>query len=329
MTFAVIPAAGKSARMGRPKLALPLGDHTVLERVVASLREAGIEHVVVVIGPHVPQLALLAEAAGARVLQLTEETPDMRATVEAGLRWLEERFHPRPDDRWLLVPADHPTLDPFLVRMLLWERVESPGQSILVPTHGGRRGHPTLIDWKHVAGMRALPAGEGLNVYLRRHSNETREVAVEVDDVLLDLDTPEDYARLQRSLTEKAPSQGTLLLFVYGTLRRGGLRHVVLAGQRFRCEAVTKPQYLLYDFGTHPGLVVAEAGGRAIRGELYEVERRLIPRLDMIEGAPESYRREPVEIEDEASPVDAYFCRRPTQGLPLVAGDRWSGEPGA
>src|SRR5205823_5578166 len=124
MTFAVIPAAGKSARMGRPKLALPLGGRTVLERVVASLREAGVEHVLVVIGPHVPQLAALAERAGAHVLQLAEETPDMRATVEAGLRWLEERFHPAPDDRWLLVPADHPTLNPLLVRLLLRERAD-------------------------------------------------------------------------------------------------------------------------------------------------------------------------------------------------------------
>src|SRR6516225_8575191 len=121
MTFAVIPAAGHSARMGRPKLALPLGERTVLERVIDSLRAAGVEHVVVVIGPHVPQLAPLAQSAGAHVLQLAEETPDMRATAEAGLRWLEGRFRPRPDDTWLLVPADHPTLDPHVIRRLMQE----------------------------------------------------------------------------------------------------------------------------------------------------------------------------------------------------------------
>src|SRR5438552_6045924 len=132
-TFAVIPAAGKSVRMGRPKLALPLGDRTVLERVVAALREAGVEHVLVVVGPHVPQLVPPAERAGAHVLQLPEETPEMRATVEAGLRWLEEQFHPRPEDGWLLVPADHPTLDPLVVRMLLRERAQAPDPSIALP----------------------------------------------------------------------------------------------------------------------------------------------------------------------------------------------------
>jgi molybdenum cofactor cytidylyltransferase len=323
MTFAVIPAAGKSVRMGRPKLALPLGERTVLERVVDALREAGVEHILVVVGPHVSELAPLAERAGAHVLQLSEETPEMRATVEAGLRWLEERYHPRPDDHWLLVPADHPTLDSFLVRMLLWERAERRDRSIIVPTHGGRRGHPTLIDWEHVVGMRALPPGEGLNVYLRQHTEETLEVRVDSPDILCDLDTPEDYERLRRSQVESAAEGGTFKLFVYGTLMRGGLRHDALRGQQFLREAVTRPKYLLFDMGGHPGLVVADKAGRAVHGELYEVERRLIRPLDMIEGSPESYRLEPVEIEGEAGSVSAYLFQKSTAGLRQIEAGRW------
>ncbi len=113
------------------------------------------------------------------------------------------------------------------------------------------------------------------------------------------------------------------LLFVYGTLKRGGARHHVLRGQRFLRAALTRPKYLLFDLGTYPGLVVADKGGRAIHGELYEVERRLIPRLGRIEGAPALYRLEPVEIKGEAGPVYAYIYQRPTEGLPVVEGDRW------
>src|SRR5438093_812240 len=94
--FAVVPAAGLSARMGRPKLALPLGDRTVLAHVVGALKAGGVEHVVVAIGQHVPELALIAKAAGAEVCRLSEPTADMRATVEHGLSWLEEHHSPRP-----------------------------------------------------------------------------------------------------------------------------------------------------------------------------------------------------------------------------------------
>jgi molybdenum cofactor cytidylyltransferase len=196
-SFAVIPAAGQSTRMGRPKLSLPLGGRSVLERVVAAVHQAGVGATVVVIGPHVPELVPLAEAAGALPVLLPEPTPDMRATVEHGLRWLEERFRPAPAECWLLLPADHPTLDADLVRRLLEARAAGD-RSIVVPTFGGRRGHPAVIDWKHVAGIRALPQGEGLNRYFRRHAGETLEVAVDSADVLCDLDTPEEYERLRR-----------------------------------------------------------------------------------------------------------------------------------
>src|SRR5437588_11139765 len=98
MTFALIPAAGTSSRMGRPKLALPLGDGTVLGHVVEAFREAEVQHILVVVGPHVPELVPVAEAAGAAVLLLAEQTVDMRATIEQGLTWLETRFHPGDEE---------------------------------------------------------------------------------------------------------------------------------------------------------------------------------------------------------------------------------------
>jgi molybdenum cofactor cytidylyltransferase len=199
MTLAVVPAAGRSQRMGRPKLALPLGSRTVLEHVVAALRDGGADVVVVVIGAHIPELADLATAAGAAVCQLTEATADMRATVEHGLGWLEEHCRPAPDDDWLLAPADHPALSGEVVRRLRASRAQRPEQSLFIPVHQGRRGHPALLAWRHVAAIRELPPGLGLNSYLRLHAGETVEVPVESDSVLCDLDTPEDYERLLRS----------------------------------------------------------------------------------------------------------------------------------
>jgi molybdenum cofactor cytidylyltransferase len=196
--MALIPAGGKSVRMGRPKLLLPLGERMVLEHVVAALRRAEVEHVLVVAAAHLPPIVTVAEKAGAHVLPLAGETPDMRATVEQGLRWLEERLRPRPEDGWLLVPADHPTLDPAVVRHLLEAHAANPDRSIFLPTFQGRRGHPALIAWKHVEGIRSLSPGQGLNVYLREQAAQTVEVPVSSADVLCDLDTPEDYERLLR-----------------------------------------------------------------------------------------------------------------------------------
>jgi molybdenum cofactor cytidylyltransferase len=197
MLYALIPAAGHSSRMGQPKLALPLGGQTVLERVIHSLRKAG-AHTLVVLGPHVADLANSAKQAGAEVLQLKAPTEAMRATVEAGLSHLSERFHPADDEIWLLIPADHPTLDDALIRRLHAELQARPDCSIAVPVYANKRGHPALIRWRHLPGIRAFPHDLGLNAYFRQFPIETLEVAVDSPDVLLDLDTPEDYERLRK-----------------------------------------------------------------------------------------------------------------------------------
>ena len=199
MKFAVLPAGGKSKRMGRPKLALPLGERTVLEYVLAALRQAEVEHILVVIGPHVAELGSLAESAGASVCSLATASSGMRGAVEYGLRWLEQRFQPRPEDTWLLVPGDHPALDASVVPQLESAYAAQSRFSIAIPTHEGRRGHPTLFSWKHVAALRAHPAELRLNTYVRQHATETLEVPVDNAGVLWDMDTPEDYEWLRQN----------------------------------------------------------------------------------------------------------------------------------
>jgi molybdenum cofactor cytidylyltransferase len=209
MKFAVVPAGGQSKRMGRPKLALPLGQRSVLEHVLAALRQAEVEYILVVIGPHVAELGFLAESAGAHVCSVASPSSGMRGAVENGLRWLEERFQPRPEETWLLVPGDHPVLEASVVPQLESAYAAQPQFSIVIPTHKGRRGQPSLFAWKHVAALRAHPAKHRLRTYVRQHAAETLEVPVDSASVLWDMDTPEDYEWLRQNwpLSVASPNQ--------------------------------------------------------------------------------------------------------------------------
>jgi molybdenum cofactor cytidylyltransferase len=196
MIFGLIPAGGKSERMGRSKLALRVGDKTVLEHVIKALRDGGADHVLVVLGPVVANLELVAKEARADVLVLSEQTAHMRATVEAGLDWLQSQYSPTPTDWWLLAPADHPAIDVGVVRQLVAVTESKRSSSIVVPTCRHQRGHPVLISWLHVAGIREFPPEHGLNVYLRHCATQVREMETSSPTILEDLDTPEDYQRL-------------------------------------------------------------------------------------------------------------------------------------
>jgi gamma-glutamylcyclotransferase (GGCT)/AIG2-like uncharacterized protein YtfP len=114
----------------------------------------------------------------------------------------------------------------------------------------------------------------------------------------------------------------TFLLFVYGTLKRGGVRHGPLAKQRFLGTVRTAPGYALWDLGAYPGLTPSDDGAR-VGGELYEVERSLLGLLDAVEGAPQLFRLGPIELEGNSSPAWAYFHQLPTAGRDRIEGGQW------
>lgn len=114
----------------------------------------------------------------------------------------------------------------------------------------------------------------------------------------------------------------TILLFAYGTLKRGGRGNRWLAGQRYVGEAVTEPTYRLYDLGTYPGLVKDGSAGLAVKGELWEVDEACLAELDDYEYAPELYTREPVAVQGADRPAESFLYNKP---IPAGAksGDFW------
>ena len=88
MIAAIVPAAGRSQRMGRPKLILPVGGETVIARVVAALVAGGAEPVLVVVPPASASGAIIlaeeAERAGAVVVVAPERPADMRGRSSWG-----------------------------------------------------------------------------------------------------------------------------------------------------------------------------------------------------------------------------------------------------
>ena len=93
---AVILAAGKSTRMGRPKATLPLGGATFLGTIVRSFQEAGVDDVVVVLGYEAASIeeSLRQEGVTARLVvnegyesgQLSSLLTGLRAVDRPGVR---------------------------------------------------------------------------------------------------------------------------------------------------------------------------------------------------------------------------------------------------
>lgn len=196
MIAAVVPAAGHSQRMGRPKLILQVGGQTVIARVVSALRAGGASLVVVVApGARVAGAAVLvAEAveAGAEVVTPEVQPPDMRSSFEHGLAFLEARH--ATVTTVLLTPADSPGLTSALVKQVVERALDEPSR-IVAPTFNGRRGHPIALPRALAYEVRDLPPGIGINSLVALRAALVTELAVADPGAITDLDTPEDLER--------------------------------------------------------------------------------------------------------------------------------------
>lgn len=191
---ALVLAAGLSRRMGRPKMLLPWGERTVLGQVLFTLQEAGVSHRLVVSGAEREAIEAIARGAGAECLYNPQYAEgEMLSSIQIGLRELERR---EEIEAALICLGDQPQIEVQVVRRLLevWSESRAP---LIVPSYGGRRGHPWLVAralWPEL--LRLSPPATARD-FLQAQAAQITYVLVETASILQDLDTPQEYERFR------------------------------------------------------------------------------------------------------------------------------------
>ncbi len=195
---ALIPAAGRSERMGLHKPLLPLGKTTILGEAIQGLREAEIDEVLVVLGPS-PE-AFLPVLDTHRVRHVVNPHPErgMLSSILTGIGNL-----PGTMEAFFLLPADIPLVGSATIRLLRKAYITSR-RGVVYPVYGGRRGHPPLIPLRYFDEAMPPDTPGGLRTILKRYDREAVHVVVDDPAVRMDCDTPEDYRRLLEYYREKA-----------------------------------------------------------------------------------------------------------------------------
>ncbi len=189
-TAGIVPAAGASRRMGRPKALLSCPDGRFLaERQAAALRDGGCEPVAVV--------------AGARAVEVRAGLPTEWTVVE-NPRWAEGRatslqagIRAVPDaDAYLFLPVDAAGVRAETVRDILAAAAADPGR-VLRPVHGGRKGNVLWVPRAAARDLLNLPPDARVDEWARPLAREweTSDAAV-----LRNINTPEDWAQVVDTL---------------------------------------------------------------------------------------------------------------------------------
>jgi len=190
MIAGLILAAGESSRMGQDKALLTYGDRTFLEIIVATLHEAGMERVVVVLGHHAEQIQGAVTLEGAEIVINRDYARGQTSSLQAGLRALESPSL----EAVVLCLVDHPLVSADTVRRLISSFRQS-GAPVVIPTFRNQRGHPVVIGRALFEELKSLSPDEGANTVIRKHHDATTLVEVGDKGILIDVDNPDVYRR--------------------------------------------------------------------------------------------------------------------------------------
>jgi molybdenum cofactor cytidylyltransferase len=194
--FGVIPAAGRSSRMGAPKQLLPFGDSTILGTVIAGALAGGLDGLVVVTNPTVNAALGLSRDTRFETVVVDRPEAEMLDSVLVGIGHACEAFEAAcaegaSGDGVLVLPGDMPSIPAGLVRDCTREYRLHP-ESIVVGAWEGRAGHPIILPLclrEELEGLR----GQGLKGILKSPGKTVRQVEAGSVEIMADIDTLKDY----------------------------------------------------------------------------------------------------------------------------------------
>ncbi|MBK3518869.1 XdhC family protein [Carboxylicivirga marina] len=184
----IILGAGKSSRMKQVKMLLPFNNETIIESVVQTALNSKASHTIVVTGAYEKQISQQIKHLPVKVCYNADFEQGMLSSVQCGVN-NADAF-----EAFMVLPGDQPLVKASTIDRLIdaWRRSD---KGLVIPTFNGKKGHPVLIHHRYKEQINHLDSNIGLRQLFHEHTDDILYVEIDSEEVLMDLDKPDDYKK--------------------------------------------------------------------------------------------------------------------------------------
>jgi molybdenum cofactor cytidylyltransferase len=184
-------AAGRSARMGKPKLLLQWGKTSVLGHLIEEWNALRAKQIAVVCAPGDRAIQAEMDRLGFPALnRIINPAPEcgMFSSIQCAAQW--PGWQPTLT-HWAIVLGDQPHLRSQTLRQVLEFSAAQPGK-VCQPARQGHGRHPVLLP-KIVFHQVAATTAANLKEFLAAEATQVAFCELDDPGLDLDIDRPEDY----------------------------------------------------------------------------------------------------------------------------------------
>lgn len=114
-----------------------------------------------------------------------------------------------------------------------------------------------------------------------------------------------------------------MLFFVYGTLMEYSGRMTQFSPEALKIDDFVLDGAVIYSLGGYPGLILTDDNTDSVKGEVWFVPDKDIPKLDRYESEGYLYLRQVVTIFNDIDPVSAYIYNHDVNGCTKIPDGNW------
>jgi molybdenum cofactor cytidylyltransferase len=183
----IILAAGKSTRMGKQKLRMPLGQHSMLEHTVDNYLNSEVNEVLVVVGHEADETKQLLAQKPVTIVYNPRYNDGIGTSISAGVQHMKENTQ-----LIMIALADQPYIRSDIINYLV-DIHRNSNKGITIPVYKGTRGNPAIFSSIYKKELIELQGDTGGRQVTDRHPDDVLEVDMEFEEVTIDIDTMESY----------------------------------------------------------------------------------------------------------------------------------------